>query len=191
MAVKALLIFCQIQHTGLFDRMIHRLFSPSIRRKGVKQKASRPGMVNYKYEASPHYFPCSISYHRSFLFLCVNPFLPNSVIADGELRLIDIIVEASAADVQLEADRCDIVCTDLVVLERALGNSVFHGSRLPGLHGPAVGAVIHHEAVHRGGSHCIADIDRGGRIIDDGQQHIVVQHIVRYALADDPDSVLV
>lgn len=65
---------------------------------------------------------------RSFLFLCVNPFLPNSVIADGELRLIDIIVETSAADVQLDADRCDIVCTDLVVLERALGNSVFHGT---------------------------------------------------------------
>lgn len=63
---------------------------------------------------------------RSFLFLCVNPFLPNSVIADGELRLIDVIVETSAADVQLDADRCDIVCTDLVVLERALGNSVFH-----------------------------------------------------------------
>lgn len=66
-----------------------------------------------------------------------------SVIADGELRLIDIIVEASAADVQLEADRCDIVCPDLIVLERALGNSVFHGSGLSGLHGPAVGAVIH------------------------------------------------
>ncbi len=65
---------------------------------------------------------------RSFLFLCVNPFLPNSVIADGELRLIDVIVETSAADVQLDADRCDIVCTDLVVLERALGNSVFHGT---------------------------------------------------------------
>ena len=65
---------------------------------------------------------------RSFLFLCVNPFLPNSVIADGELRLIDVIVETSAADVQLDADRCDIVCTDLVVLERVLGNSVFHGT---------------------------------------------------------------
>ena len=65
---------------------------------------------------------------RSFLFLCATPFLPNSVIADGELRLIDIIVETSAADVQLDADRCDIVCTDLVVLERALGNSVFHGT---------------------------------------------------------------
>lgn len=48
--------------------------------------------------------------------------------ADGELRLIDVIVETSAADVQLDADRCDIVCTDLVVLERVLGNSVFHGS---------------------------------------------------------------
>lgn len=65
---------------------------------------------------------------RSFLFLYVNPFLPNSVIADGELRLIDVIAEASAADVQLEADHCDIACTDLVVLERALGNSVFHGT---------------------------------------------------------------
>lgn len=51
-----------------------------------------------------------------------------SVIADGELRLIDVIVETSAADVQLDADRCDIVCTDLVVLKRALGNSVFHGT---------------------------------------------------------------
>lgn len=28
----------------------------------------------------------------------------------------------------LEADHCDIACTDLVVLERALGNSVFHGT---------------------------------------------------------------
>lgn len=60
--------------------------------------------------------------HHAF-HICIR-----SVIADGELRLIDVIVEASAADVQLEADHCDIACTDLVVLERALGNSVFHGT---------------------------------------------------------------
>ncbi len=107
------------------------------------------------------YFPCSISYHWALIFpiLIRKPLPSNSVIADGELPLIDVAVEASAADIQLEADRCDIVCADFVVLERALGNSVFHGSGLPGLHGPSVGAVIHHKAVHRVSSHCITGID--------------------------------
>ena len=76
------------------------------------------------------YFPCSISYHWAPIFpILIRKTLPsNSVIADGELPLIDVAVEASAADIQLEADRCNIVCADFVVLERALGNSVFHGS---------------------------------------------------------------